>query len=382
MISQLSFSERAAESLKKDPETSPLKIYLLRLMVAKKTNLCLSANVTSTSSLLKLADTCGPYICILKTHADFIDDFGPRTIKGLRELSRQHKFLIFEDRKFGDLSTVQAQYASGPLQIATWAHIVNAHAVPGPSIVTALREAAKQVLGTEGRGVVSTEVWVGTPEGSEDEPEVGGPSGKAETMTVFKKKQAKVANSRKDSIVANTTISQTFEVSGSQQGSQSQSPAEELQRQLKQHDDDDEEDDLQRIGEIPTARALLLFAQMSSDGNLMDEKHTQHTASLARENQDFVVGYIAQKNLNAKNKSDDLLILTPGIQLPPKGQEEIRVKGDGLGQQYRTPAEAICKDGCDVVIVGRGIIDAKNRAEEAQRYRDEAWKAYESRVRR
>ena len=274
------------------------------------------------------------------------------------------------------------------MQIATWAHIVNAHAFPGPAIVKALREAAGEVLGAEERGVVSTEVWVGTPEGgSEDEDgEAGGAMGKEAGVG---KTQAYAANSRKDSIVANTTISQTVEVAaGSQHRSQSQSPAAELQRQLGQYhiggDDEEaeEEDELQRIGEPPIARALLLLAQMSSEGNLMDGKYTQHTFELASENKDFVIGYIAQRNLNVQSKGDDLLILTPGVQLPPKGREGAKVQGDGLGQRYRTPAEVVGKDGCDIVIVGRGIIAAKNKAEEAQRYRDEAWKAYESRVRR
>ena len=34
----------------------------------------------------------------------------------LRDLARRKKFLVFEDRKFGDIgSTVQRQYTAGPL---------------------------------------------------------------------------------------------------------------------------------------------------------------------------------------------------------------------------------------------------------------------------
>ena len=85
--------------------THPLTAYLLRLMVAKQTNLCLSADVQSTSQLLDIAEECGGSICVLKTHADIVHDFGEKTIKGLMEIANRKKFLIFEDRKFGDIGS-------------------------------------------------------------------------------------------------------------------------------------------------------------------------------------------------------------------------------------------------------------------------------------
>lgn len=100
MTSRLSFGARAERA-----EGNPLKTYLLKLIAAKKTNLCVSADLNSTSALLRLAEEVGDSICILKTHADIVDDFGERTIKGLRELSRRKRFLIFEDRKFGDIGS-------------------------------------------------------------------------------------------------------------------------------------------------------------------------------------------------------------------------------------------------------------------------------------
>jgi orotidine-5'-phosphate decarboxylase len=35
-------------------------------------------------------------------------------------------------------------------------------------------------------------------------------------------------------------------------------------------------------------------------------------------------------------------------------------KGDGLGQQYNSPDRVVREKGCDVVIVGRGIIGAQD----------------------
>lgn len=86
--------------------TPPLISYLLHLISIKRSNLCVSADVNSTSALLRLAEDVGDYICVLKTHADIIDDFSEKTIKGLTEISRRKRFLVFEDRKFGDIGSM------------------------------------------------------------------------------------------------------------------------------------------------------------------------------------------------------------------------------------------------------------------------------------
>lgn len=53
-----------------------------------------------------MAEEVGDSICILKTHADIIDDWGDRTVRGLREVAKRKRFLIFEDRKFGDIGSM------------------------------------------------------------------------------------------------------------------------------------------------------------------------------------------------------------------------------------------------------------------------------------
>lgn len=93
-------------SVRAESESLPaLTSYLLSLISIKQSNLCVSADVHSTSTLLKLAEEIGDSICVLKTHADIIDDFSDRTIKGLQEIAKRKNFLIFEDRKLGDIGS-------------------------------------------------------------------------------------------------------------------------------------------------------------------------------------------------------------------------------------------------------------------------------------
>ena len=98
---QQSYEERSEH-----PNNTPLATYLLRLVQIKRTNLCVSADVSKTSELLQLAEDVGDFICVLKTHADIIDDFSDKTIRRLTDIARRKKFVIFEDRKLGDIGSM------------------------------------------------------------------------------------------------------------------------------------------------------------------------------------------------------------------------------------------------------------------------------------
>lgn len=108
-------------------------------MERKKSNLAVSVDVTKSKDFLAIVDAVGPFVCLIKTHVDIIEDFEPLLIEELQALSSKHDFVIFEDRKFADIgNTVALQYSSGVHKIASWSHITNAHPVPGPSIITGL----------------------------------------------------------------------------------------------------------------------------------------------------------------------------------------------------------------------------------------------------
>ncbi|THH32955.1 hypothetical protein EUX98_g1256 [Antrodiella citrinella] len=268
----VSYEERA----KRHPSSAARS--LLETIVRKRSNLCVSVDVTAKADFLDIIDVVGPYVCLVKTHVDIIEDFDSSLIATLQELSKKHDFLIFEDRKFADIgNTVALQYSSGVHKIASWSHITNAHPVPGPSIITGLASVGK-----------------------------------------------------------------------------------------------------------PLGRGLLLLAEMSTKGSLAKGVYTEEAVQMARAHRDFVIGFIAQRSMNAVGKSstdtgdeDDFLVLTPGVGLD--------VKGDAMGQQYRTPEEVL-NDGSDVIIVGRGIygkgptVDIQSVQVQAERYRAAGWSAYEKRL--
>jgi orotidine-5'-phosphate decarboxylase len=129
---------------------------------------------------------------------------------------------------------------------------------------------------------------------------------------------------------------------------------------------------LARIGQ-PLGRGLLLLAEMSSEGTLATGHYTEQAIAMASKHKDFVIGFIAMRRLTSNEIDDDFLILTPGVGLDSKG--------DGKGQQYKTPREVILDRGCDVIIVGRGIYGKGNDVkEQAERYRKEGWVAYQERI--
>lgn len=125
--------------------THPLVKQLYSIMEVKKSNLALSVDLTNSQQILQTVDKLGPHVCIVKTHVDIIEDFSPQFTASLRDLATKHNFLIFEDRKFGDIGqTVKCQYEGGIYKISSWADIVNAHPVPGDGVIKGLKE-----VGTE-----------------------------------------------------------------------------------------------------------------------------------------------------------------------------------------------------------------------------------------
>ncbi len=115
--------------------------------------------------------------------------------------------------------------------------------------------------------------------------------------------------------------------------------------------------------------AFLLLAQMSSANTLAQGDYTTHTVKLALQHSNNVIGVICREKLS---DNPGLLHFTPGVQMAEGG--------DAFGQQYLTPDKVINELGSDIIIVGRGILQAKDPLVEAQRYKKAGWDAYLKRV--
>lgn len=121
---------------------------------------------------------------------------------------------------------------------------------------------------------------------------------------------------------------------------------------------------------------LLLLAQMSSRGSTLAAQNIQMCKNAANTTlgKDFVGGYICQSRHEveevyaSQSRRQDLVYFTPGVHL--------NTDKDSKGQQYRSISDAIERDGCDFIIVGRGIIESLNPKETANMYRQEAWRSY------
>ena len=277
------------------------------------------------------------------------------------------------------VETVQKQYTSGHHRIALWAEITNAHVISGPAIVTALEKAAESTVAKYNTGVhteisAASRIKLNGADEDEDEDDVVPPmDGALESPLLMDDGERRLSikpMDRKQSVVSvSTTISTRTE---------SISPRPEALNASSETFDLDTVKQLIHLGEPPFLRSLLLLAEMSSAGHLMTPEYRQASVDIARSHREFVMGFIAQRSLNTE-PDDNFITMTPGCQLPPPGQEGAKL-GDSLGQQYNTPRKLIFESGCDIIIVGRGIVRASDRKAEAQRYRQAGWQAYEERV--
>ena len=121
---------------------------------------------------------------------------------------------------------------------------------------------------------------------------------------------------------------------------------------------------LQTVG-LSKKRGLLLVAEMSANGALAHGDYTTASVTMARNYPEFVIGFIAQRQLI---ENPGVIHITPGVQWYSVG--------DQLSQRYISPERAIIENRTDVIIVGRGIYQAKDPRAEAALYQQSAWSAY------
>jgi uridine monophosphate synthetase len=123
--------------------------------------------------------------------------------------------------------------------------------------------------------------------------------------------------------------------------------------------------DVERIG------GILLLAQMSSQGNLLNLNYTKETIETGK-GSPHVIGYIGNGSSAEEVKQlrslvgDGQMIWTPGINLNSEAGK--------MGQRYGNPRDSI-SSGADIIIVGSGIHGQSNRVAAAKAYADASWNA-------
>lgn len=110
----------------------PVGKRLVELAIKKQSNLIASADLITSEEIVSFANKVGEHIVALKLHSDIIQDFSDQLITDLKVIAREKEFLLFEDRKFGDIgNTQELQFKKSIYKIADWADLVTVHPIGG-----------------------------------------------------------------------------------------------------------------------------------------------------------------------------------------------------------------------------------------------------------
>ncbi len=102
-------------------------VRLQNIIKEKNTRIILSCDVTTMADLCYFADLCGPYICVLKVHTDIIEDFSVEMMLNIKNIAKVHRFLLMEDRKFGDIGYTLSKQLTGFFKYSQWCDLVTAY---------------------------------------------------------------------------------------------------------------------------------------------------------------------------------------------------------------------------------------------------------------
>ncbi|XP_012258383.2 uridine 5'-monophosphate synthase-like [Athalia rosae] len=118
---------------------------------------------------------------------------------------------------------------------------------------------------------------------------------------------------------------------------------------------------------ISADRGIFLVTEMSSKGALTLGDYVKSSVLLS-ESSNLVAGLVCQANVFS---DPGLIQLTPGVRLTETT--------DTLGQQYNTP-HSVVHAGADLVVVGRGVTEAKDKISVMIEYKLKLWQAYMERT--
>ena len=124
-------------------------------------------------------------------------------------------------------------------------------------------------------------------------------------------------------------------------------------------------DSLLHLGELcaVAGTGLVLIGEMSSKNNLIDTRYSREVAAFAEAHPEVVGGIVSQSILT----DAPIIHMCPGVKRSAGAG-----RGDGAGQGYRTPRDAL-EAGMHMLIVGRDIYESDDPAAVAAEYQKECW---------
>ena len=112
------------------------KYKLQKISEKKNSKICLAADIQEPEKLIELLDKIGKYIVVCKIHFDTFDFTQQEEVMHkIIEKSIEYDFLIMEDRKFNDISSiVEKQY----VQFSNWIDLVTVHTLVTSDVIQKL----------------------------------------------------------------------------------------------------------------------------------------------------------------------------------------------------------------------------------------------------
>ena len=103
----------------------------------KNSNICFAADITDPYKFLEILNKIGPYIVICKIHFDifYLHHFGGDFKENLIAISLKHNFLIMEDRKFNDISSIVSKQF---MQFRGWVDLITVHSLATTEVISQL----------------------------------------------------------------------------------------------------------------------------------------------------------------------------------------------------------------------------------------------------
>ena len=119
---------------------NPLARRWMETVVDKQSMVVLAADRYTMAGLTELLEDVSPYVAALKTHVDLVEDWSAESWAEFCEKAKDADMLIFEDRKHGDIGKIARDQMGGVYDSRSWADLMTAHLISGPSVLDGMAE--------------------------------------------------------------------------------------------------------------------------------------------------------------------------------------------------------------------------------------------------